>query len=117
MAKKYKWHKLANSENEIDWTDNGIAVLKVDEKWICLTRWNGKFYSFANKCPHAGGPLDRGFIDKTGHIICPLHAYKFNLQTGISRAEEGFKLTCWPIEQREDGIYIGFEEKGLFNWF
>lgn len=117
MAKKYKWHKLAATENEIVWGENGIAVLVVDEKRICIAKWDGRLFSFAYKCPHAGGPLDRGYIDSAGHVVCPLHAYKFSLQTGRSRSEEGFQLMTWPIEQREDGVYIGFEEKGLFNWF
>lgn len=32
-------------------------------------------------CPHKGGPLADGIIG-TGKVICPLHAYQFNLKTG-----------------------------------
>jgi len=117
MAKQYKWHRIATSENEISWPPNGIAVVEVEEKKICITRWADRWFGFTNKCPHAGGPLDRGYIDSSGHIVCPLHAYKFSLQTGRSRSEEGYQLKHWPVEQRPDGIYIGFEEKGFFNWF
>lgn len=32
-------------------------------------------------CPHSGGPLYQGDIED-GHLICPYHAYRFDLRTG-----------------------------------
>ena len=106
MAKRYKWKKLADSENEIDWLPNGIAVVTIEEKKICITRWNERMFSFAYKCPHASGIMADGYIDALGNIVCPVHRYKFNLQNGRNTSGEGYYLKRWPVEKREDGIYV-----------
>ena len=57
-----------------------------------------------------------GTLDAVGNVVCPVHRYKFSLQNGRNSSGEGYYLTTYPLEQREDGLYIGFEEKGLFSW-
>jgi len=113
--KKYIWHKLVSNESEFQFNENGIALVDWDSKKICLTKYSDKLYAFAWKCPHASGLLNEGKIDPLGNVVCPVHDYRFNLQTGRDTAGEGYKLKTWPIEEREDGIYIG-KEKSLFNF-
>jgi nitrite reductase/ring-hydroxylating ferredoxin subunit len=50
-----------------------------------------------------------------GNIVCPLHRYKFSLVNGRNVSGEGYYLKTYPVEQREDGLYIGFE-KSWFGW-
>ena len=57
IEKKYEWHKIAESEKEISWPENGIAVVELHGKKLCLTKWKEGWYSFAYSCPHAGGLL------------------------------------------------------------
>jgi 3-phenylpropionate/trans-cinnamate dioxygenase ferredoxin subunit len=114
--KKIKWHKVAAFENEIFFQQNGIAVVDVNAKKICLTKFGERLYAFAFKCPHAGGIMADGFIDAVGNVVCPLHRYKYSIMNGRNTSGEGFYLKTWPAEQREDGIYIGIEESGLFSW-
>ena len=71
----------------------------------------------ASQCPHAGGQMADGHIDALGNIVCPLHRYKFSLQNGGNVTGEGYFLKTYPVEIREEGIFIGIEEKsGLFGW-
>lgn len=55
------------------------------------TRKGGVFATQAI-CPHKGGPLADGLIGG-GKVICPLHAYKFDLATGqsVGNTCEGLK--------------------------
>jgi len=115
--KKYRWHKIAGSEKEINWPENGIAVVELNGKKICLTKWKEEFYSFAYSCPHAGGLLSLGDIDAAGNIICPVHGYRFSIQNGRNSSGEGFYLRHWPAERRADGIYIRMEDTGIFGSF
>ena len=42
---------------------------------------NGRVYATQAQCPHRAGPLADGLLGGST-IICPLHAWKFNLETG-----------------------------------
>jgi len=113
---KFTWHKIAATIEELSFDDNGLLATEVDGKKITLGRWQHKITACAYKCPHAGGILADGFIDAAGNIVCPLHRYKFSLQNGRNVSGEGYYLKTYKVETREDGVYIGFEEKGLFGW-
>jgi 3-phenylpropionate/trans-cinnamate dioxygenase ferredoxin subunit len=114
--KKYNWYKVANSLAEIDFSANNLVQLTVNGKQICLALNNSKLFACASKCPHAGGAMAAGYTDTAGNIVCPLHRYKFSLQTGRNTSGEGYYLKTYPMQQRDDGIYIGFEEINLFGW-
>lgn len=115
--KKYKWHKIADHVNEISFASNNIAVVEMDGKKICVGKFNDSIFAFAYKCPHAGGSLSHGHIDALGNIVCPLHRYKFSMENGRNTSGEGYFLKHWPVEIKEDGVFVGVEEsKGLFGW-
>src|SRR5688572_1183094 len=108
--KKIKWHKLADSINAIDWQQNNMSVVDVASKKLTLVRQENEVYACAHKCPHASGLLSEGFVDSAGYIVCPLHRYRFDLTNGRNVTGEGYYLKTYPIEVREAGIFIGFEE-------
>jgi len=114
--KKYQWFKIANSENELLFPPNNLTVAEVNGKKITLVKHNGQISACAYTCPHAGGVLADGYTDATGNIVCPLHRYKFSLQNGRNVTGEGYFLKTYPVEQRQDGIFAGFEEKGFLNF-
>lgn len=114
--KNIKWHKVAEFENEFFFGENNITVVDVSGKKMCLAKFQDCLYAFALKCPHAGGELADGFVDAIGNVVCPMHRYRFSLKNGYNVSGEGYNLKTWPVEQREDGIYIGLEETGLFGW-
>jgi 3-phenylpropionate/trans-cinnamate dioxygenase ferredoxin subunit len=114
--KKYKWHKLVDLESDIDWSNENIGPAEWDGKKICLARFRGRFFGFAYQCPHAGALLTEGWLDSQGNVVCPMHGYKFNIENGRNSSGEGYNMKHWPVEKREDGIYIGVEEKGFFSW-
>ncbi len=75
-------------------------------------------FAFAYKCPHAGGILADGYIDALGNVVCPLHRYKYNMENGRNVSGEGYYLKHWPVELREEGVFVGMEESsGLWNIF
>jgi 3-phenylpropionate/trans-cinnamate dioxygenase ferredoxin subunit len=116
--KEYKWYKVADFINELDFAENNIAVIEVKGKKMCLAKFNDKAFVFSYKCPHAGGILADGHIDTVGNVVCPLHRYKYNLENGRNVSGEGYYLNHWPVDIREEGVYVGMEESGgLFGLF
>ena len=114
--KKLTWHKIAGSLEEIDLPASGLTELEIAGKKVCLTLYKEQLFACAAKCPHAGGTMAVGYTDALGNIVCPLHRYKFSLQNGRNTSGEGYFLKTYPVEVREEGIFIAFEENNLFSW-
>jgi 3-phenylpropionate/trans-cinnamate dioxygenase ferredoxin subunit len=112
--KKYTWHKIAESKEELCASGNTLMEINVGNKKICVGIYKELMFACANKCPHAGGRMADGWVDAMGNIVCPLHRYRFNLSNGRNVSGEGYHLKTYPIDTREDGIYVGLEEN---RWF
>ena len=109
--KKYTWQKAAENEADIKLNRTGIGTIELNGKKICVLKQKNDWYGFAYHCPHAGAAMTESYIDLSGNIVCPLHGYKFSLKNGRSKSPEGFCIKVYPVEQRKDGFYIGFEDK------
>lgn len=118
MASRYKWHKFANDESELQWTPGEVAEVTVADRTFCVARSQGQWFGFAPTCPHAGAPLVDAYLKGNGQIVCPVHGLRFDLRKGRDCNGEGYKLKTYPVEVRADGLYIGLEEGGLLRkWF
>ena len=115
--KKYNWIKIGEAVSDFFWQENDLCEITVKGKTICVAKHGEQVLACAHKCPHAGGHLADGYIDPLGNIVCPLHRYKFSLQNGRNTSGEGYYLKTYPIETRDDGIYIGLEENSFFSFF
>ena len=66
-----------------------------------------QFFATDNQCPHKGGPLCDGIVTGTS-VVCPLHAWKVNLDTGqVERPAHGKDhcVTTYPT-RIEDGVVL-----------
>ena len=116
MHKKITWHKIANSLAEIDFSANNLIGIDLLGMHFCLAKTGPELKACASKCPHASGSLIEGYIDPAGNIVCPVHGYKFSLDNGRNVSGEGYHLKTYPVEIREDGVYLGIHEGGLLKW-
>ena len=104
------WYKIAESIAEIEFSVNGLTELEVNGRKICLAKHHDQVFACTQKCPHAGGLLAAGYLDATGNIVCPLHRYKFDLKNGRNISGEGYHLKTYPVEVRENGVFIGLNQ-------
>lgn len=104
--KIYNWHKIegitfpALEENKL--TETFVA-----ERRVGLLKRNNTVYAFSATCPHAGVNLCDGWIDPLGRIVCPEHKYRYDPTNGRNTSGEGYKLVTYPVEVREDEIFVG----------
>jgi 3-phenylpropionate/trans-cinnamate dioxygenase ferredoxin subunit len=105
------WKKIAESRTELFQGENNLAEVEVDGKLVCIGLHEEKLKACSAKCPHAGGKMATGYIDALGNIVCPLHRYKFSLENGRNVTGEGYFLKIYKVEEREEGVFIGIEEK------
>jgi 3-phenylpropionate/trans-cinnamate dioxygenase ferredoxin subunit len=104
--KLFDWHKL-EGHTFSDFAENKLTEVTVGAKRIGLLKRNNTIMAFTAACPHAGAPLCEGWIDSLGRIVCPDHKYRFDPVNGRNTTGEGYKLFTYPVDLREDGLYIG----------
>ena len=83
---------------------------------LALTHIDGVYSAMNNSCPHQGGPLGEGSIeigdDGQCWLRCPWHGWDFDPKTGRPPGgHEDSGQTMYPVEVRDDGIYVGIESE------
>ena len=78
--------------------DVGIAVFR---------QRDGKLFATQSQCPHRQGPLADGIVG-AGTVICPFHAWKFDLTTGRCAGED-VTLRAFPVYELEGRLIIEIE--------
>ncbi|QDU84783.1 Putative thiamine pyrophosphate-containing protein YdaP [Planctomycetes bacterium Pla163] len=99
------WHKVADLD---ELPEDRVRTVVADGKWICLTHVDGRYGALDNHCPHQGGPLGEGTIEN-GLLRCPWHGWDYCPLTGASPAGFDERVPSYPVEVRDDGIYVGIE--------
>jgi nitrite reductase (NADH) small subunit len=82
-------------------------LLTVGGREIAIFNLGDRVVATENRCPHRGGPLCDGIV--TGRsVVCPLHGWKANLETGaIERPREGHERCVETYPARiEDGVIL-----------
>jgi nitrite reductase/ring-hydroxylating ferredoxin subunit len=100
------WHKISDQDLQQLSVANPVTLSEVAGKKFCIALYNDKLFAFAFRCPHAGVSLANGYVDVRGNIVCPVHQYRFNIQTGRNVSGEDYHLKTYKTEAREDGVYI-----------
>ena len=72
---------------------------------IAIFNVGDRFLAVDNRCPHSGGPLCDGIVSGVA-VVCPLHAWRINLESGaVDRPEAGCQHTVATYQTRvEDGV-------------
>ena len=90
MSDQKDWHKIAESISDLQVNQNGLTEIEVAGKKICLAHNANQLFACTQKCPHAGGILSEGYLDAHGHIVCPIHRYRFDPKNGRNTSGEGY---------------------------
>jgi len=108
------WHRVAGPDELPEGRVRTISVDRGDSVLqLCLTRHDGTYAALDNRCPHQGGPLGEGSIecDEQGacYLRCPWHGWDFHPTTGKPPGGYDDGVATYPVEVREDGVYVGLE--------
>src|SRR5213083_1758772 len=93
------WHAVSPEDVP---EEGRVRSVVVDGRSIAMTRCGGRLGALENHCPHQGGPLGEGSIEK-GLLRCPWHGYDYDPISG--RPPSGFSdsVPSFPVEERPDG--------------
>jgi pyruvate oxidase len=109
--KKLDWHRIADLD---ELPDGRVKTVTAGVHSMALTHIDGEYHAMENRCPHQGGPLGEGSIEKGKNgecmLRCPWHGWDFDPKTGRPPGgHEDSGQTMYPLDVREEGIYVGLE--------
>ena len=90
-----------------DVADGELRAFAVDGvTWpVIVTRVAGELIACPGVCPHEDVALADGEL-RDGAIVCPGHAYAFDLQTGRCAHDPDLELRRYPITLVGDELYV-----------
>jgi pyruvate oxidase len=96
------WHRV--DQDDVP-ADGRVRSVVVDGRSVALARCGARLGALENKCPHQGGPLGEGSIEK-GLLRCPWHGYDYDPITG--QPPQGFSdgVPSYPVDERPHGVYV-----------
>ncbi len=108
---KKEWFRVA-ARDELG--EGRVITVTAGTKFLALVHFDGQFAAMDNHCPHQGGPLGEGAIEigenEECWLRCPWHGWDFHPLTGKPPGgHEDAGQQMFPVEVREDGIYVGIE--------
>ena len=96
------WYRVAGPD---ELPDGRVKTVVAGHRSLALTRVGDGYGALDNKCPHQGGPLGEGSIEK-GMLRCPWHGYDYDPLTGSPPPGFSDAPGCFPLEVRDDGIWV-----------
>jgi nitrite reductase/ring-hydroxylating ferredoxin subunit len=80
-------------------------VIEAGAETLAVFNVDGQFYAIDNRCVHRGGPLGEGPLE--GHVVmCPWHAWRFDVRTGANVNNPAVKVACLPVTVQGDGVWV-----------
>ena len=80
-------------------------MIEVGDEAVALYNVDGTIYASHNQCIHMGGNLGEGFLDGK-FIICPLHAWKFDVTNGECDFDPDQKIQILPVKIVGEDIQV-----------
>ena len=101
MTETRRWIRTARCE-DIPLRE-GRSV-KLGAREIAIFNLGDRFLAVASHCPHKNGPLAEGIVSGQS-VVCPLHAWKVDLETGaVTRPADNPACVETFRVRVEDGI-------------
>lgn len=97
-----EWTVVANLS---DVAVGSLRRVTVDGRDLVLGRTEHELFAADLLCPHRAGPLDEGVI-AGGRLICPWHAWDFDVHTGIYERFPQTRLSLHEVKVEANDILV-----------
>jgi len=86
--------------------NKGFRFIVDDVTDIALFKVNGKIFAVDNVCPHNHTPkMHLGYIEGE-HVLCPIHFFKFSLQTGKRAEDADCTLPTYEVRVEGNDVHV-----------
>ena len=99
---EYLWVRVTALDNIP--TREGRSV-RLGDRELAIFNLGDRFLATDNRCPHRGGPLCDGIVAGSS-VVCPLHTWKIDLESGSVERPASAKDQCVGTyaTRVEDGV-------------
>ena len=66
---------------------------------------SGRVFALDDRCPHRGGPLSDGML-AGDQVVCPLHAFRFNANSGECDQPNVCGVGTHPVEVIDGTVHL-----------
>jgi nitrite reductase/ring-hydroxylating ferredoxin subunit len=87
---------------------HGGTIVDVGARRVALFRQGGEVFALDNVCPHEGGPIGLGALER-GVVACPRHGWQFDARTGACVSVPGAALAVWPTRVEGTAVYVDLD--------
>ena len=98
----FEWHRVLGND---ELPEGRVQMVTIGTRTFCVTNVDGNYGVLDNACPHQGGPLGEGSIEK-GWLRCPWHGYDYSPCNGTPPGGFNDAPGAYANETREDGVYV-----------
>lgn len=98
----FTWHKALDPD---ELPEGRVKTVTIGRRSLAMTHYLGGFGALDNRCPHQGGPLGEGSIEK-GWLRCPWHGYDYSPCNGAPPPGFSDAPASYRAEVRSDGVYV-----------
>lgn len=88
-----------------DLPDNTPFAANVAGVDLVLIRRGGDVKALYGRCAHRGVLLADGHIDGDT-VVCDVHGWRYNVETGISPVNPAVALATFPVQIRDGAVYV-----------
>jgi len=72
---------------------------------LCLGRASEGYFAIDDTCPHAGGSLSEGIVAGED-VICPLHAYAFDVRSGHCPDDPACSIRAYAVREHQGYLEV-----------
>ena len=111
--------------------DPGRKLIGFERFEVAVFKLDGEFFAYLNHCPHMGGPACQGKMihkveeviadDRTSkgfefsksklHVICPWHAFEFDIRTGVHPGNARMRLRKIDVAVSGGDVVVSVPEQ------
>lgn len=94
-----------------DVAEGGTLGLQVGDAQVLLCRVGGVVHAVNGVCPHRGAFLAQGTLEGS-EIVCPWHAWRFDVTTGDGVTNEMSRLQVLPARESDGRVMVDLPDIG-----
>ncbi len=99
---EFEWVRVLDDPAALP--EGRVTTVHVGVRTYAATRFRDHYGLLDNRCPHQGGPLGEGTIEK-GWLRCPWHGYDYSPKAGTPPPGFDDAPRAYRTELRDDGLW------------
>lgn len=85
-------------------------TVRAGEFSLALVNDEGRIRALDDACPHQGASLGQGTVVR-GNLICPLHSWVFDIDTGACRGMSEPGPRVYPVRIAGDAVEVALPQR------